>query len=71
MTKRILHRCSNPWLWVPTLYFAEGVPYFLVTTTSIVLFNQLGMPNGKMALFTSIIAFPWVIKPLWSPFVDV
>lgn len=71
MTKRILHRCSNPWLWVPTLYFAEGVPYFLVTTTSIVLFNQLGMPNGKMALFTSIIAFPWVVKPLWSPFVDI
>lgn len=71
MTKRILYRCSNPWLWVPTLYFAEGVPYFLVTTTSIVLFNQLGMPNGKMALFTSIIAFPWVVKPLWSPFVDI
>lgn len=61
----------RPWAWVPTLYFAEGIPYFLVTGTSIVLFNQLGMPNGKMALFTSLISFPWVIKPLWSPFVDV
>jgi len=62
---------KKPWAWVPTLYFAEGVPYYLVTSISIVLFNQLGMSNGKMALFTSLITFPWIIKPLWSPFVDV
>ncbi len=62
---------KKPWAWVPTLYFAEGVPYYLVTSISIVLFNQLGMPNGKMAFFTSFIAFPWVVKPLWSPFVDI
>lgn len=62
---------GSPWWWVPTLYFAEGVPYFLVTSVSITLFTQLGMPNGQMALFTSLITFPWVIKPLWSPFVDV
>ena len=62
---------GSPWRWVPTLYFAEGVPYFLVTSVSITLFTQLGMPNGQMALFTSLITFPWVIKPLWSPFVDV
>ena len=65
------NRHSSPWWWVPTLYFAEGVPYFLVTSVSITLFTQLGMPNGQMALFTSLITFPWVIKPLWSPFVDV
>ena len=62
---------SSPWWWVPTLYFAEGVPYFLVTSVSITLFAQLGIPNGEMALFTSLITFPWVLKPLWSPFVDV
>ena len=62
---------SSPWWWVPTLYFAEGVPYFLVTSVSITLFTQLGIPNGEMALFTSLITFPWVLKPLWSPFVDV
>ncbi|MGN0236397.1 MAG: MFS transporter [Paludibacteraceae bacterium] len=62
---------SSPWWWVPTLYFAEGVPYFLVTSVSITLFTQLGVPNGEMALFTSLITFPWVLKPLWSPFVDV
>ena len=61
----------SPWAWVPTLYIAEGIPYFLVTSVSVTLFTQLGMPNAEMALFTSLIAFPWVIKPLWSPFVDV
>lgn len=61
----------SPWAWVPTLYIAEGIPYFLVTSISVTLFAQLGVPNSEMALFTSLIAFPWVIKPLWSPFVDV
>ena len=64
-------RNISPWVWVPTLYLAEGIPYFLVTSISITLFAQLGVPNSEMALFTSLIAFPWVIKPLWSPFVDV
>lgn len=61
----------SPWAWVPTLYLAEGIPYFLVTSVSVTLFTQLGMPNAQMALFTSLISFPWVVKPLWSPFVDV
>ena len=56
---------------MPTLYLAEGIPYFLVTSISITLFAQLGVPNSELALFTSLIAFPWVVKPLWSPFVDV
>ena len=61
----------SPLVWVPTLYLAEGIPYFLVTSISVTLFAQLGVPNSEMALFTSLIAFPWVVKPLWSPFVDV
>ena len=64
-------RTISPWAWVPTLYIAEGIPYFLVTTISVTLFAQLGVPNSEMALFTSLIAFPWVFKPAWSPFVDV
>lgn len=64
-------RNISPLVWVPTLYLAEGIPYFLVTSISITLFAQLGVPNSEMALFTSLIAFPWVVKPLWSPFVDV
>ena len=61
----------NPWLWVPTLYFAEGLPYFIVNNISVVMFKNMGMPNGKLALYTSLLYLPWVIKPLWSPFVDI
>lgn len=61
----------SPWHWVPTLYFAEGIPYFLVNTISVVMFTDMGMPNGQMSLYTSLLYLPWVIKPLWSPFVDI
>ena len=61
----------SPWAWVPTLYFAEGIPYFLVNTVSVMLFTRLGVPNSTMALFTGMLYLPWVVKPLWSPFVDV
>ena len=61
----------TPWIWVPTLYFAEGLPYFIVTTIALVLFKDLGMDNGTLALVTSLISLPWTLKPLWSPFVDI
>ena len=61
----------SPWLWVPTLYFAEGIPYFLVNNISVMMFAKLGVPNGQMALFPSLLYLPWTIKPLWSPFVDI
>ena len=62
---------ENPWLWVPTLYFAEGIPYFIVNNISLVMFKNMGMPNGMLAFYTSLLYLPWVIKPLWSPFVDI
>ncbi len=62
---------KNPWYWIPTLYFAEGIPYFLVNTISVVMFTDMGMPEGQMSLYTSLLYLPWVIKPLWSPFVDL
>lgn len=62
---------NNPWTWVPTLYFAEGLPYFIVNTISVIMFKDLGMDNGTLALLTSLIGLPWMIKPLWSPFVDI
>ncbi len=61
----------NPWLWVPTLYFAQGIPYFLVNNISVMMFTRMGVPNGEMALFTSLLYLPWAIKPLWSPFIDI
>ena len=61
----------NPWFWIPTLYFAEGIPYFLVNNISVMMFTKMGVPNGQMALFTSLLYLPWTIKPFWSPFVDI
>ena len=61
----------SPWFWVPTLYFAEGIPYFLVNNISVMMFAKMGVPNGQMALFTSLLYLPWTIKPFWSPFVDI
>lgn len=62
---------NRPWMWIPTLYFAEGIPYFIVNTISVTMFTRMGVPNGEMALFTSLLYLPWMIKPLWSPFVDI
>ena len=61
----------NPWAWVPTLYFAQGIPYFLVNNISVLMFAKMGVPNGDMAFFTSLLYLPWMIKPFWSPFVDM
>ena len=61
----------NPWLWIPTLYFAEGIPYFIVNNISVLMLAKMGVPNGQMALFTSLLYLPWTIKPFWSPFVDI
>lgn len=65
------HMNKNPWWWIPTLYFAEGIPYFIVNNISVIMFNNMGMSKGDMAMYTSMLYLPWVIKPLWSPFVDI
>lgn len=62
---------KSPWQWIPTLYFVEGLPYFVVNNISVVMFKNMGMPNGMLAMYTSMLYLPWVIKPLWSPFVDI
>ena len=62
---------AQGWSWIPTLYFAEGLPYILVMTVSVIMFKNLGMSNTDTALYTSWLYLPWVIKPFWSPFVDL
>ncbi len=62
---------KSPWSWIPTLYFAEGLPYVAVMTISIILYKQLGMSNADITFYTSWLYLPWVIKPLWSPFIDL
>lgn len=61
----------NPWAWIPSLYFAQGIPYVVAMTLSTVLYKNLGISNTEIALYTSWLYLPWVIKPLWSPFVDL
>ena len=61
----------NPWSWIPTLYFAEGLPYVAVMTVAVIMYKRLGLSNTEIALYTSWLYLPWVIKPLWSPFVDL
>jgi len=61
----------SPWAWVPSLYLAEGIPYVMVMTVSVVLYKRLGISNTDIALYTSWLYLPWVIKPFWSPFVDM
>jgi PAT family beta-lactamase induction signal transducer AmpG len=60
----------NPWAWIPTLYFAEGIPYAIVTAVSIALYKDLHISNEKIAFFTSWITLPWVLKPFWGPVID-
>ena len=62
---------KNPWSWIPTLYFAEGLPYVLVMTVSVIMYKNLGISNTEIAFYTSWLYLPWVIKPFWSPFVDL
>jgi len=61
----------SPWAWVPTLYLAEGLPYVIVMTVSVIMYKGFGISNTDIALYTSWLYLPWVIKPFWSPIVDL
>ncbi len=62
---------KNAWLWIPTLYFGQGIPYVVVMTLSVIMYKNLSISNTDIALYTSWLYLPWVIKPLWSPLVDM
>ena len=61
----------NPWGWIPSLYFASGLPYIIVMSVSTIMYKNMGISNSDIALYTSSLYLPWLIKPLWSPFVDL
>ena len=61
----------TPWLWIPSLYLAEGLPYVVVMSVSVIMYKRFGVSNTDIALFTSWLYLPWVVKPLWSPVVDI
>ncbi len=62
---------ARPWRWIPTLYFSQGLPYVVVMTLAVVMYKNLGVSNTEIALYTSWLYLPWVIKPLWGPLVDL
>ena len=62
---------TNAWLWIPSLYFASGLPYHAITSVSDIMYKDMGVDNTSIALYTSILLIPWTIKPLWSPFVEM
>ena len=61
----------NAWTFIPTLYFAEGLPYVLINTVSVILFKRMGIDNASIAFWTSWLYLPWVIKMFWGPMVDI
>lgn len=60
----------NPWAWVPTLYFGQGVPYVLAIVVSTIMYKNLGLTNAQITFYTGWLYLPWVLKPIWSPIVD-
>jgi PAT family beta-lactamase induction signal transducer AmpG len=62
---------KNPWLWVPSLYLTESVPYVIIITVSVIMYKSLGVSNADIGLYTSFLYLPWVIKPIWSPILEL
>jgi PAT family beta-lactamase induction signal transducer AmpG len=71
MSTSIEKPVKSPWWWIPTLYFGQGIPYVVVMTISVIMYKRMEISNTDIALYTSWLYLPWVIKPLWSPFVDM
>jgi len=62
---------KNPWWYVPTLYFAQGLPNVLITSVLVIIYQNMGIENKVITFWTNLIAMAWVIKMLWGPFVDI
>ncbi|MEB2780923.1 MFS transporter [Algoriphagus sp. C2-6-M1] len=62
---------KNPWIWIPSLYMTEGVPYIVIIVVSVIMYKKLGVSNSDIGLYTSLLYLPWVIKPIWSPIIDL
>lgn len=62
---------KSPWIWIPSLYMTEGIPYIVIIVVSVIMYKKLGVSNADIGLYTSLLYLPWVIKPIWSPVVDL
>jgi PAT family beta-lactamase induction signal transducer AmpG len=62
---------GHPALWVPTLYFSEGLPFVATSVVSVLMYKSLGLTDSDIAFFTTLIMWPWTLKPLWGPFIEM
>ncbi|MDI6046998.1 AmpG family muropeptide MFS transporter [Flavobacterium yafengii] len=62
---------NSPWYWIPVLNFTSGLPYAIIISVSVIMYKNLGINNEDIGIYTSLLYLPWVIKPLWSPFIDL
>jgi MFS transporter, PAT family, beta-lactamase induction signal transducer AmpG len=62
---------NKPWFWIPFLNFASGLPYAIIISVSVIMYKNLGISNEDIGIYTSLLYLPWVIKPLWSPFIEL
>jgi PAT family beta-lactamase induction signal transducer AmpG len=69
--KSIMATSSSPLRWVPTVYFAMGMPFVMLSLVSVVMLKDLGIPNAQITFWTSLTILPWTLKPLWSPFLEM
>lgn len=67
----MVQKNKGAWIWIPVLYFTQGLPFVMVVTVSVIMYKKLGISNADIGLYTSWLYLPWVIKPLWSPYVDL
>ena len=61
----------RPWSWVPSLSFADGLPLVAVMAVSLIFYKQMGLSNTAITFYTSWMYLPWILKPIWSPFIDL
>jgi PAT family beta-lactamase induction signal transducer AmpG len=70
MAARVI-KASHPVLWVPTLYFAEGLPFVVIATVSVLMYKSMGISDAQIAFFTTLVTWPWTLKPLWGPLLEM
>ena len=64
-------KTKSPITWVPTAYFAMGLPFVVLNMVTVLMFKGLGVEDKLITFWTSLILLPWTLKPLWSPFLEL
>src|SRR5579872_4670653 len=61
----------HPLIWVPSLYFAQGLPFAVVAIMASIMYKKMGISNENITYWTSMLGVAWIVKPLWSPFLEM